>query len=129
MKHNIERIVINILKIIEDNDYSFKEQIDLLSKINELYQVMYEDDDYGYSFEILILINKHLGYLYKQIGNLEKSEQHYNYSKCFLEDSKKVNNNYRHTSLLFRNSKCKNDKSLVNKIKKLDYKIIKDTSF
>ena len=129
MKHNIERIVINILKKIDDNDYSFEEQIDLLSKINELYQVMYEDDDYGYSFEILFLINNHLGYLYEKLGDLEKAEQHYNYSKQFLEDLKTINNNYRHTSLLFRNLKCKNDKSLANKIKKLDYKIIKDTSY
>jgi len=129
MKHNIERIVINILKKIDDNDYSFEEQIVLFSKINKLYQIMYEDDDYGYSFEILILINKHLSYLYEKIGNLEKAQQHYNYSKQFLKDIKTINNNYRHTSLLFRNSKCKNNKSLVNKIKKLDYKIIKDTSF
>lgn len=74
---------------------------------------MYENDDYGYSLEILILINKHLGYLYEKIGNLEKSEQHYNYSKCFLEDLKKVNHNYQYTSLLFKNEKCINSKKLI----------------
>lgn len=57
MKHSVERIVINILNKIDDNDYSFEEQILLFSKINKLYQIMYEDDDYGYSFEILIIIN------------------------------------------------------------------------
>lgn len=129
MKHNIEKIVISILKNIDRKDYRIEEQIVILSKINELYQVMYENDDYGYSFEILILINNHLGYLYEKLGDLEKAEQHYNYSKQFLEDLKTINNNYRHTSLLFRNLKCKNDKSLANKIKKLDYKIIKDTSY
>lgn len=123
MKNNIEKTVINILKNIDKKDYSIEEQIVVLSKVNKLYQVMYEDDDYGYSFEILILINQHLGYLYEKIGNLEKSEQHYNYSKCFLEDFKKVNDNYQHTSLLFKNEKCINSKKLINKIKKLDYKI------
>lgn len=129
MKGNIEKMVIYIFKSIDKKDYSIEEQIVVLSKINKLYQVMFENDDYGHSFEILILINSHLGYLYKQLGNLEKSEQHYNYSKQFSKDIKTINNNYRHTSLLFRNSECKNNKSLVNKIKKLDYKIIKDTSF
>jgi len=128
MKSNIEKMVIYILKNIDKKDYSIEEQILILSKINKLYQVMFENDDYGYSFEILIIINNHLSYLYKQLGNLEKSEQHYNYSKCFLEDFKKVNDNYQHTSLLFKNEKCINSKELINKIKKLDYKIIKDTN-
>ena len=61
MKNNIEKTVINILKNIDKKDYSIEEQIVVLSKVNKLYQVMYEDDDYGYSFEILILINQHLG--------------------------------------------------------------------
>lgn len=128
MKHSIEKIVINILKKVSNNNYSVKEQIVLFSKINKLYQIMYENDDYGYSFEILILINKHLGYLCEKLGDLEKTERYYNYSKQFLEELKTINNNYKHTSLLFRNLKCKNHKLLINKIKKLDYKIIKDTS-
>lgn len=125
MKNNIERIVIYVLKNIDNKDYSIEEQIVLLSKINKLYQVMYEDDDYGYSFEILFLINNHLGYLYEKLGDLEKAEQYYNYSKCFLDDFKNINNNYKHTSLLFKNAKCRNNKALVSKIKKLNYKTIK----
>lgn len=128
MKNNIERIVIHILKSLDSKEYTIEEQIVLLSKINKLYQVMYENDDYGYSFEILILINNHLGYLYEKIDDLEKAEQYYNYSKIFLEEFKNVNDNYKHTSLLFKNKKCKNSKELVRKIKRIDYKIIKDTN-
>ena len=46
MKNNIDKPVIYILKNIDKKDYSIEEQIVVLSKVNKLYQIMYQKDDY-----------------------------------------------------------------------------------
>ena len=129
MKHievDVEKIVFKIFRQL--NSFTDLEKIELLKKVNQLYQVLYENDDYGYSFYILYKVNYYISLLYLKIGENDKSLKYFNFSKKFFEEYKKhCDFQVKHTSLLFKEKNI-NNKKIVKKIDKFD-KIIKDTNF
>lgn len=124
MESLLEKITLKIYQSIDKN-YSVKEIIELLQKINYLYQIIYENDDYGASFEILALVNHHISYLYKILNNSEKSKQYHNYYKDFKLKLKNVDRNYKHTSLLLRNENIEVNRDTIEQIKEYESKKIK----
>lgn len=122
----LEKIVLKIYQSI-DKDNSCEEKIEILQKINYLYQIIYENDDYGASYEILSLVNYHISHLYKELNNNEKYEQYYNYYKDFKLEFEKVDKNYKHTSLLLKNKNIGVNRNIIEQIKKYESKIIKNT--
>jgi len=122
IQYDVEKIVFKIFKQL--NNFSDLEKIELLKKVNQLYQVFYENDDYGYSFYILYKVNYYISLLYLRIGNNDKSLKYFSFADNFLEEYKKYcNSKIKHTSLIFRDKYILNKKS-VKKIDKFE-KIIK----
>ena len=118
----LEKIVLKILNKL--NNFSDLEKIELLKKVNQLYQVFYENDDYGYSFYILYKVNYYISLLYLRIGDNDKSLKYFSFANNFLEEYKKYcNSKIKHTSLIFKDKYILNKKS-VKKIDKFE-KIIK----
>ena len=118
----LEKIVLKILNKL--NNFSDLEKIELLKKVNQLYQVFYENDDYGYSFYILYKVNYYISLLYLKIGDNDNSLKYFDFSSNFLEEYKKYcNSKIKHTSLIFKDKYILNKKS-VKKIDKFE-KIIK----
>jgi len=126
MESLLEKIILKIYQSI-DKDNSCEYKIEILQKINYLYQIIYENDDYGASFEILSLVNYHIAQLYKELNNKEKYEQYYNYYKDFKLEFEKVDKNYKHTSLLLKNKNIEVNRNIIEQIKKYESKIIKNT--
>ena len=122
IQYDVEKIVFKIFKQL--NNFSDLEKIELLKKVNQLYQVFYENDDYGYSFYILYKVNYYISLLYLRIGDNDKSLKYFNFSNSFFEEYKKYcNSKIKHSSLIFK-EKYINNKKRVKKIEKFD-KIIK----
>ena len=125
MKHievDVEKIVFKIFRQL--NSFTDLEKIELLKKVNQLYQVLYENDDYGYSFYILYKVNYYISLLYSKIKDNEKALKYFNFSNNFFEEYKKYcSSKTKHTSLVFK-EKYINNKKRVKKIEKFD-KIIK----
>ena len=122
IQYDVEKIVFKIFKQL--NNFSDLEKIELLKKVNQLYQVFYENDDYGYSFYILYKVNYYISLLYLRIGDNDKSLKYFSFASNFLEEYKKYcNSKIKHSSLIFK-EKYINNKKRVKKIEKFD-KIIK----
>lgn len=82
--------------------YNNEEQIFILKKINYIYQVFFEDDDYGNNFSILAKINKQISELYVLLNDNENAKKYDNYYLEFVNKSRKVDKTYKHTSILFK---------------------------
>ena len=122
IQYDIEKIVFKIFRQL--NSFTNLEKIELLKKVNQLYQVFYENDDYGYSFYILYKVNYYISLLYLRIGDNDKSLKYFSFANNFLEEYKKYcNSKIKHTSLIFKDKYILNKKS-VKKIDKFE-KIIK----
>lgn len=126
MENLLEKIVLRIYQSI-DKDNLCKDKIEILQKINYLYQIIYENDDYGASYEILSLVNYHISHLYKELNNNEKYEKYYNYYKDFKLEFEKIDKNYKHTSLLLKNKNTGVNRDIIEQIKNYENKIIKNT--
>jgi len=127
LEYLLEKIVLIIYQSLEK--YSDKEKIEILNKINNFYQIAYEDDDYGISFEILSLINYHIAYLYRKLNDIEKYSKYYSYYEEFRKNLLMQDKNYKHTSLMFRNNKIITSTKIIIQIKKYQDKFINTTTF
>jgi len=121
VEYLLEKIILIIYQSLEK--YSDEEKIEILNKINNFYQIAYEDDDYGLSFEILSLINYHIAYLYNKLNNTEKYSKYYSYYEEFKKSLAILDKNYKHTSLLFRNRETTIDNQTIEQIKKYQDKL------
>lgn len=96
----ITDIVTYLLKNV--NNYNCEDQIEILKKINLLYQIFYEDDDYGINYKILSGVNKKIATLYLSIGDLKSYNRYIDYAIEFENSFNLLSENYEHSSILFK---------------------------
>ena len=129
----VNNLVLQILKITKTNKYTEQEKILMLDKINSLFELIYENKDYGYEAYLLARINIEIAELYannKDVNNtccyLDKA---YNYAVNF--DNVKIKKV--HNSLLNNKTEFDLEKAFGKDYKEREIiilsKRIKDSKF
>lgn len=96
----ITNLVTEILKLSNSKEYTIDDKIAMLNKLNSLYSLIYENEDYGYEAYMLSKINMKIFNLFIEKKEIDKSY-------LYLEEAFKYANQFdnltviKHTSLLF----------------------------
>lgn len=112
LNKNFDLFITAFIEEIYKNKYSQEEKIVLFKKIIEIFQVVFEKDDYDEYNELIISINLSISSLYLKAKNQQSHLKYLNYAKYLKE-----NNNCSQTSLIRKYHKFINSID-INKIKK-----------